>query len=31
VLLHRKIAGLYLVAARLGARVDVHQLAAQWL
>ena len=31
VLLHRKIAGLYLVAARLRARVDVRQLAAQWL
>ena len=26
VLLHRKIAGLYLIAARLGARVDVRQL-----
>lgn len=31
VLLHRKIAGLYLAAARLGARVEVRALAAAWL
>ena len=29
--LHRKLGGLYLLAARLRARVDVATLAAQWL
>ena len=29
--LHRKLAGVYLLAARLNARVDVHALARPWL
>ena len=29
--LHRKLGGLYLLAARLGARVDVGRLAEPWL
>jgi len=29
--LHRKLAGIYLLAARLNAKVDVQALARRWL